>query len=248
MLSADTSSDAKTFDFGVNPGSPVRTLRVGREQHAVVVIDDLLREPRSLVEFAATRVEFRRLKQDANFYPGVRAPVPQAYLATLYRAIQPLMHETFGFPTSGPIKADCSFSLTTLPPDRLNALQRLAHFDTVDPNQLAVLHYLCDPAHGGTAFYRHRETGFEAVTDTRLATYLQTIERDLATNGPPPARYLTGSDERFEQIGSIDAKFNRVIIYRSQMLHSGNVQAGSLCDDPRTGRLTANAFFYVAAS
>src|SRR4029453_18430574 len=129
MLSADTSSDAKTFDFGVNPGSTARTLRIGREQHAVVVIDDVLRNPQSLVEFAATRGEFRRLEQDGNFYPGVRAPVPQPYLASLYRAIQPLMHEIFGFPLSGPIKADCSLSLTTLPADRLNALQRLAHFD-----------------------------------------------------------------------------------------------------------------------
>lgn len=38
------------------------------------------------------------------------------------------------------------------------------------------------------------------------------------------------------------------LIYRSRMLHAGSVDpACGLPDDPRTGRLTANAFFFVSA-
>ena len=56
------------YDFGIHPDLTVRTVIVGREQHPVVVIDNLLREPRSLVEFAANEVDFRRLKSfDATF-------------------------------------------------------------------------------------------------------------------------------------------------------------------------------------
>jgi hypothetical protein len=242
------------YDFGIHAGFTVATTLVGRERHPVVVIDDLMRNPGSVVSFAATSVSFRRSRpqlgeEGGNSYPGVRAPVPQPYLASLYRAIGPLMQETFGLPGSGPLKADCSFSIATLPPEELNVMQRLAHFDTADSRQLAVLHYLCDPSHGGTAFYRHRATGFEAITPERVTPYLQQLQQELAMHGPPPAQYLSGSDSRFEQIASFEARFNRVLIYRSQMLHSGNVSAAcGFRDDPRTGRLTANAFFYVPAT
>lgn len=252
MHSANTRTEPED-DSGIHrPGIhrqfTVRTMTVGRERQPVIVIDNALRDPHGLVEFAARRVRFRRLKGDANYYPGVRAQVPQPYLATLYGAIKPLMRDTFGFPVDGAFKANCSFSIATTPPHQLNLFQRMAHFDTVDPSQLAVLHYLCDAAHGGTAFYRHRETGYESMTQERLAHYLEQLQGEMDAKGPPPAQYLAGSDERFEQIASIDASFNRVIIYRSRMLHSGSVSpACGYRDDPRTGRLTANAFFYVSS-
>jgi hypothetical protein len=232
-------------DFGPSAAHTVRTEIIGREQHRVVVIDNLLRDPDALVEYAATAVEFKPLKRDVNYYPGMRAPVPQEYLATLYGVIKPFMSEVFGLPVDGRLKANCSFSLATLPPERLNLFQRLPHFDTVDGRQLAVLHYLCDGSHGGTAFYRHRESGYESINEERLAHYMSLLEKDIDASGPPPAQYMSGDDSRFEQIASFEAQFDRVLIYRSQLLHSGSVRATGLSPDPRRGRLTANAFFYI---
>lgn len=246
MPSASTKIEPMQYDFGINHQLTAQAIEVGRERQPAIVIDYAMHDPDSLVRFAAHEVRFRRLKGDANYYPGVRAQVPQPYLASLYDAIKPLMRDTFGFPVDGPVKANCSFSIATTPPARLNLFQRLAHFDTTDSHQLAVLHYLCDASHGGTAFYRHRETGYESITQERLAHYLELLQSGIESKGPPPAQYLAGSDERFEQIASFDASFNRVLIYRSQMLHSGSVNpACGYRDDPRTGRLTANAFFYV---
>jgi hypothetical protein len=234
-------------DFEIAPEIRASTLRVGREEHPVVVLEDVLRTPRSLVDFAATQARFTRSSSDANYYPGVRAPAPQAYVARLYEAVRPYMTTVFGFPTSGPIKADIYLSIATSPPERLNVCQRGAHFDTVDAQQLAVLHYLCDPSYGGTAFYRHRDTGYESMTEERLPVYLGALQRDLDSNGPPPAAYLTASDRRFEQIASVEAVFNRVVIYQGQTLHAGSVNAtAGLSVDPRRGRLTANAFFYLS--
>jgi hypothetical protein len=234
-------------DVEIAPDIRASTLRVGREEHPVVVLDGVLRSPRAMVEFAAAQSRFSRSVSGANYYPGVRAPAPQGYVAKLYQAVRPYMTDVFGFPTSGPIKADFYLSMATLPEQRLNVWQRGAHFDTTEREHLAVLHYLCDPAHGGTAFYRHRETGFEAMTPERLPAYLEALQRDLDRNGPPAAAYLTASDRRYEQIASIDCVFNRVVIYRGRMLHAGSVNAAAgLTADPRTGRLTANAFFYLA--
>ena len=234
-------------DYEIAPDMRASTLVVGSEKRAVVVLDGVLRTPDALVEYAFAQARFSRSKSEANYYPGVRAPLPQAYVAKLYQAVRPFMSAVFGFPESGAIKADCYLSLATSSPESLNVWQRGPHFDTVHAEQLAVLHYLCDPSHGGTAFYRHRETGYESMTAQRLPAYLDSLQRDLECNGPPAAAYLTGSDRRFEQIASIDAVFNRVAIYRGQMLHAGSVNASGLSEDPRRGRLTANAFFYLAA-
>ena len=48
---------------------------------------------------------------------------------------------------------------------------------------------------------------------------------------------LTGSKRRTIEV------FNRLVVYRSHMLHSGRIPPGAeLSDDPRRGRLTANIF------
>jgi len=235
--------------FSAKPGMSVETVVVGNERQSVVVIDGLLAEPEALVEYAATEVKFRALKGDVNYYPGVRAPVPQQYLAALYDSIKPILRETFGFDTDGPVKATCSLSMVTVPPEKLNLFQRLPHFDTADPRQLAVLHYFCQSSHGGTSFYRHRATGYESITQERLPIYLERLKGEVEGHGPPPARYASDSDERFERIAAFAAIFNRVLIYRSQVLHSGSINAdAALSSDPRSGRLTANAFFYLAGA
>jgi Family of unknown function (DUF6445) len=58
-------------------------------------------------------------------------------------------------------------------------------------------------------------------------------------------RYICGDDPMFIQTAAFPAVFNRVLIYRSVNLHSADIRPGFACDPhPRTGRLTANTFFY----
>jgi hypothetical protein len=231
-------------DYATDPEAAVEVLSIGAEAHRVVVVDGLLRDPGALVDFAAEQAQFSPLREAGNFYPGVRAPAPQAYAATLYAALAPVLRQVFGVDTEGRFKASCALSLATLEPERLNLAQRLPHLDTTDPRQFAVLHYLCDPRHGGTAFYRHRSTGFEAIDEARAPAYFAALNAEIEAQGPPSPGYVTGSTPLFEQTARVEARFNRVVIYRSQMLHSGLIDPVSgLAADPRVGRLTANAFF-----
>jgi hypothetical protein len=230
-----------TGEFRVNERRTIRTLRVGREASPVVVIDDYLAEPRTLVDFAASRAHFAAPK---NWYPGLRAePLPQAYVIETLRALHRLIGEVFELPTEGGVDANTYFGLATTAPAVLLPLQRLPHFDTPNPRQIALLHYLCDPAHGGTSFFRHRATGYEFMSDERSRSYFDSLSAELREHGPRPARYASGSDELFEEVERIDAKFNRLIVYRSRVLHSADVNAAlGLSSDPRSGRLTANTF------
>jgi hypothetical protein len=228
-------------DYSANELRNVQTLRIGREQSPVLVIDDFLSDTDALVNFAASNAQFM---VPNNWYPGLRAqPLPQSYVIEVIRSLHSVIGESFDLPIRGNVDANTYFGLATTPPAALSPLQRLPHFDTPNPRQIAVLHFLCDPTHGGTSFFRHRSTGYESIGEARQRSYFNCLNQELTSQGPPPARYMSGDDNLYEEIARIDARFNRVIVYRSLVLHSGNVNsAAGLSHDPRTGRLTANMF------
>ena len=226
-------------DFSANELRTVQTVRIGHEQNPVVVIDDYLSNPDAMMNVASTVAHFSKPK---NWYPGLRGePFPQPYIAEAIRRLHPIIGETFGLPTQGDIDANSFFGLVTVLPSDLVTLQRLPHFDTANLRQVALLLYLCDASHGGTVFFRHRSTGYESISEAQQRTYYDRLDEDMKTHGEPPARYMSGDNELFDEIGRFEAKFNRMIIYRSRVLHSANVNAASgLSRDPRAGRLTAN--------
>jgi hypothetical protein len=231
-------------DFAPGEGPQVEIRQIGHEAQPVAVIDGLLRDPAALVDYACTQARFAPLREAGNFYPGLRAPAPRTYVQTLITALRPILAEVFDVPPDARARVTCALSLATLPPERLTVAQRLPHIDTHEPRQLAILQYLCDPAHGGTAFYRHRQTGFETVGLDRSELYLTTLRGELDRDGPPAAAYVAASTELFEQTARIEPAFGRVVVYRSNLLHSGVIDPRSgLSPDPRQGRLTANTFF-----
>jgi hypothetical protein len=157
-------------------------------------------------------------------------------------ALDPVIREAFELADVVLARAECNFSIVTLPPGDLAPSQRIPHIDTVDPLQFAFLHFLCDGRFGGTAFYRHRATGFETLTAERQRSYEQTRDRELESLGDETG-YIVGDTEHYEQTASVEARFDRMLVYRSRVLHSGRIDRGTtLSSDPRQGRLTANVF------
>lgn len=220
-----------------------RVERIGVEAEPVLILDEAVDDAGRLVDIAATDAVFSPAGSGgANFYPGLLAPAPLDYVGALTRALDPLIRDHHGLQDVAPWKASCTFSLATLAPEELRLSQSLPHVDTADPLQFAVLHYLCGSRFGGTDFYRHRATGYESLTAERLEIYQSTLDRELASDLPSPG-YIDGDTARFERTGSMNCAFNRVIVYRSCMLHSGRIpQPEILSADPREGRLTANIF------
>jgi hypothetical protein len=219
------------------------TVQVGTEREPVVVVDNFLSSPQLLTDFAAAHCAFDAVSD--TFYPGTRAPAPAIYCYALRAFLAPIIAQAFGLHDSR-ISGELShFSLVLTPPEKLQTVQLMPHFDNTNPKQLALLHYLCGPEHGGTSFYRHRRTGFEYIDESRLSEYGNAVRTDLAELGMPPAKYICGDDPRFERTVSFNAAFNRVLIYRSINLHSADIASSFKFDaNPRTGRLTANTFFY----
>ena len=228
------------LDFTLNDKRRITTHLVGNERQPVIVIDDALRTPGSVLEYVQHAVRFA---PPSNHYPGLRGePMPKPYAAHLIRGLGPLIGETFGLDPGGKIGANFYFGLATVRPEDLVPLQRLPHFDTTNPNQIALLHYFCDETQGGTAFFRHRATGFEAISEARKDPYFAQLRGEIASE-PRPARYMAGDDRFFEEVAAFEARFNRLLVYRSALLHSGRIgPKANFSPDPRMGRLTANLF------
>ncbi|MEO0786552.1 MAG: DUF6445 family protein, partial [Pseudomonadota bacterium] len=100
---------------------------------------------------------------------------------------------------------------------------------------------LCDERGGGTAFYRHRASTFETISQDRHGAYGATLQKEV--DALPDSGYVDGDTELFEETGRVAARFNRMVIYRGYRLHSGVIPADlTLSSDPREGRLTVNTF------
>lgn len=220
----------------LNTSARLEIRRIGREQQPVVIIDDVFTNPEVLVA-AATASTFERPKHTR--YPGVNAPLPDAYARTVVPALKHLMTRAFGIPETLRMTQFGFLALATLGPEALEPIQKIPHQDTPEHNRLASVHYLCTPG-GGTGFFRHRATGYEAVTPQQRDHYVTTVSEELKTSNL--TRHVSADTPYFELIDWVPAQFNRLVLYRSNALHSALIDGVPLSDDPASGRLTANLF------
>ncbi len=219
----------------------IRARRIGIERQPIAIVDHFHPDPDGLRAIASAA----RFEPARRQYPGVRGALPGDYFQAVRPALSQVLAHVFGH-RGGIALLDASFSVVTTPPDRLSIEQRLPHFDAVDPNRIALVHYLGASDSGGTAFYRHRATGFETIDASRSTGYLDALNAEVRAT-PPPAAYIAGSTAQFEQISSVDACCNRAVIYRSALLHSGIIPAAPTPDaHPARGRLTVTAFLALA--
>lgn len=209
-----------------------------------LVIDDALIEPERIAGYAIERArDFRSV--DFNDYPGTYL-MPEPALSEALRVFF-LQHLRRFFDARRITAAHCRYGMVTLPPASLRPNQWFCHRDSqrVPPGesiQASVLYLFRDPALGGTAFYEAAVSpaalaAFHADADTLPAAAFS------AKYGLEPG-YIRDSTLYFTKIGSIPARWNRLIFYDGSLLHSSDILApDQLSTDPARGRLTFNGFF-----
>ncbi|MDO9368343.1 MAG: DUF6445 family protein [Sphingopyxis sp.] len=214
---------------------------IGAEAQPLVILDDFASDPDALRRNAIAA----DLAPALNHYPGVRAALPPSYLDSQLPVIAVAAAEAFG--RTGQITVvDASFSIVATAAEALSIPQRLPHIDAFTADRIALVHYLSPGGGDGTAFYRHRATGFETVDDARRELFFRHLDTEIRLGGPPPPGYVLGDTPLFECVRSVPARYNRALLYRSWNLHSGAIGADtSLTDDPATGRLTVTAFLSI---
>lgn len=219
---------------------PVEVELIDHEREPVVTIDAFAAEPDALRDLA-NAASFASADQH---YPGLRAQLPPSYLLGQMPLIADVVGRHFGRCRRIHV-VDASFSIVTCPPDRLHVRQRLPHVDAYGRERIALVHYLSPDDEDGTAFFRHRATGFSRIDAGRAPAYYARLDEELREREPAPG-YAAGDTALFERIALAPARYNRALLYRSYLLHSGAISPGaSLSPDPARGRLTVTGFFAV---
>ncbi|MFA5964450.1 MAG: DUF6445 family protein [Sphingomonas sp.] len=218
------------------PAAP-RLNRFGEAKVPVVQVDAVGPPVGGIVALARALAPF---PEAVNNYPGLRRVLNEsdraafAYVVALLEEASSYIAGAFDLDAFDLVEA--SFSLVTTPPDRLAAVQRAPHFDDVDPDLYAVLHYVAPCA--GTAFFRHRASGTEVVTATSVDAYVAAARRTPVAQG-----YIGLDDPAFACIGHVEGLAGRLVAYPARALHSGVIPAGFAGNaDPAAGRLTTNLF------
>jgi len=225
--------------ININPRAQVDMRRIGRDGHPLLVIDDFLLNAEELVDFAA-HAPFGPPRVPA--YPGVNAELPEAYLPAVFHALRSSFARGFGLAPETPVHVTGFLALATLPLEQLQSRQRIPHYDFVVPDNLAVLHYLGRAPGGGTGFFRHDATGFERIDAGRREIYGEHVDRELAEAGGRLNSFAGPNTPYYTLLDQVEARFNRLIVYRSACLHCALFDGAQLSEDPRAGRLTANSF------
>ena len=221
------------------PDQPEITVhRFGREREPVVVIDNFSGDVDRLLE----RGRSAEYQAAGASYPGLRAWAEPDFLDRRRDLMFQALQQVFGFRKGVSLEVS-TFSLVTLAPEELSPLQRIPHYDHASDELVAIMFYLLGPETGGTAFYRHRRTGFETITDAREPAYDAGLGEDEREYGMPDKAYWYGDGDRYELIGEVEARPDRLVLYRGRLLHSGVIpRPDELTQDPATGRLTINMF------
>jgi hypothetical protein len=226
----------------LHPQISYRAASIGAEKAPLLVIDQLT-DAEALIE-AAAALEFTA---SARYYPGIRALAPPAYQQFIARRLGKVLAEYFQLDGTMLRFSMCHYSLVTTPPADLTLQQRIPHVDSLGKEGLATIHYLFHGNLGGTAFYRHRSTGFEYVDESRREAYFRALEAETTGPNAPLLQYINGDTALFEQVAKEEGVFNRMLVYRRNSLHSGCIGTDFVPDrNPRSGRLSINAFIDIS--
>ncbi|SDC42865.1 hypothetical protein SAMN05428966_101788 [Massilia sp. PDC64] len=213
--------------------------------HRCVIVDDFMLEPGELVDFAAKHhAQFRDLA--GNYYPGPELPLGGDLAARIQDSF--LQHARTPLGARRILDMKSRLSLVTRRPEDLLPGQRLPHRDfTGLPAGVGVgamvLYLFRDERFGGTSFFKPTIPEHEI---TALENDLRRREQAGAAMPDVPPTFAIASSRYFEKVLTVEPRYNRAIFYNGGIFHSGHIHMPELMvDDPRTGRLTANAFFQL---
>jgi hypothetical protein len=210
------------------------------------VIDDALTDPDLWFRVAAEQENDFCIAGSGKFpaYPGVElhmsAEINEAIAAFFLQHIRSRVN------ARRLVQAISRFSMMSLKSEQLRPAHCLCHRDVGGPpgtmKAASVLYLFKDESLGGTSFYVPKKS--EDETAELVHDSLNMSPQDFEAKYVIEQRYMQGSNQYFEQIGAVAAKWNRIVFYDGNIYHNADIVAEKkLVTDPRLGRLTINGFF-----
>jgi hypothetical protein len=231
-----------------NPNPTMASLQLFDGQRCIIV-DDALRDPQRWVDLAATHHEQFEVTGH-NAFPGPELRMPDALSAQLDDFFR--LHIRQRLHARRTLRMYSRLAMVSAAPQTLQPRQWICHRDRfeVPADQCvaaSVLYLFKDAALGGTRFFRPLRATAEIdrlVHDSGQLSGAAFAERYGIRPG-----YMTASNDWFEIVATVEARWNRLIFYDGNLFHCADIkQPEKLSLDPRIGRLTLNGFFTCSRS
>ncbi len=216
-------------------------LEIGQSSTKILYLEDLLTNSEQLLQHAKQDAQF---SFDAtSYYPGLQAALPREYVEFVLTQIAPIIREEYGPTDHLSLNGKMGFfAAVNQAENELLPQQCCPHYDQAQPKSYALLHYLNPGDFGGTGFFRQKATNLECVTPADAASHMMQAKKDLECIQNQKG-YMNNSSDHYQLIGQVDYRPNRMIIYPTNILHSGLiVPPRDLRDDVLESRITANVF------
>ncbi|WP_436637088.1 DUF6445 family protein [Microbaculum sp. FT89] len=210
----------------------------------VRVLDDFYPHPLQVREFA-TKLEYAENTAEAEklYYKGYLStadhPFAEAGLELLARRLGRVLRR------NAPIgEFRLIFETEGAPADGFR--KTWIHFDS-SVSQYSGIVYLNPDAQcqGGTAFYRHRELGWDHMPDVASPEMAEACQR-YGKTVPEFLSMITDDgfeiDSKWRQLSVVPMRFNRCLVFDSRLFHA---RLGGFGARQTDGRLTQNFFFDV---
>ena len=223
-----------------NPHAVLQVIDID-SQHKCLVLDDALIDPERWVQQAILQQENFSSLSDSNF-PGIELKISNEVCTALMNFIRIPVKQYLN--TRRILGGKGTLSIVTKRADQLKPYQWICHSDSVNiatgQNVISTALYLFkNPDLGGTNFFKPRKSKF--ATDLFLQAANMMSAEDFERKYAIKPAYLTESNDLFELLATVPAKWNRLIVYDGMQLHNENIQHPELMtDDPENGRLCMN--------
>jgi hypothetical protein len=226
-----------------NPRPQISLLPITAGQ-SCLVIDDALAEPERWVRLAHENQGSLHFTGH-NAYPGPELRMPDAISERLDEYFSTHIRQHLGARRT--LRMYSRLSMVTLAPQALQPRQWICHRDRLGADAsecvaASVLYLFKNVELGGTNFFVARKSAADIdrlVADSMTAA----PEHFTARYGFAPG-YMTESNDWFEKVLSVPARWNRAIFYDGSLFHCSDIRhPEKLSADPMLGRLTYNGFF-----
>ncbi|MCG7553343.1 DUF6445 family protein [Pseudoalteromonas sp. Of11M-6] len=230
----------------LNPSLKISVLIVPNTDISVYVVDDFLLDTASVLNFAHKVAYYHPMFSDNSFYPGKRDHMPEPYMRLLASFFKDYMLPRISRTEYQSVTFHkCLLSLITCQPDALILDQKVPHIDSFDDRDFAFVHYLSTTNLGGTSIYRFIPENLVEFREKDKGVLSEMLIK-AAESPHEHSGYLNETTSVFERVLKIEPKFNRLVIYQGNILHSANINCASGCNqDPKIGRLSISSFASV---
>lgn len=230
----------------LNPKMNIEKRSIPDTSLYVYIVDDFLLDTSPIINFAHNIAYFHPMFSDNSYYPGMRDNMPQPYLDLLQDFFQKEITPQLIKDTDHISKVHkCLLSLIACEPEKLLLEQKIPHIDSCNEMDFAFVHYLSAEEHGGTNFYKYVPNNIIQFNEQDRYILDEMMDKVKANQGEHKS-YISSSTSIFEQVLSIKAKFNRLIVYQGNVLHSASVGSDkSYSRNPKKGRLSIASFASV---